>query len=208
MKWRFTIGVVLLALTVRAGAVELNPVCHTLYQQFNLPNLTYENVGKIADMMHDNECWPVLQGVPIQAASAEPELPAITDCASLAPHIVQMTRDQATETKPSIVKLYGIRGLDLEFCKKTGLLFEMPSADGKTVLTLDARVHNMMSDEFIGACGIAAGAAESHEGPKKVLNCVGTAKYTFGYSGDQERYFYLERFADGDEFLGISALRR
>ena len=39
---------------------ELNPVCHTLYEQFNLPNLTYENVGRIADMMHENKCWPVL----------------------------------------------------------------------------------------------------------------------------------------------------
>ena len=94
MIWRIVASILLLALCTRAQAeFELNPQCHKLYELFNLPNLTYEDVGKIADKMHENTCWPVLQGIEIVPVAAKPATPpAITDCESLAHHIVQMTR--------------------------------------------------------------------------------------------------------------------
>ena len=215
MIWRTAASAFLLAFCIRAWAIELDPACHRLYEMFNLPNLTYEDVGKIADKMHENECWPVLQGVDLGSTDGDTPIPAITDCSSLVPHIVQMTKNQATQANPAILKLYGIRELDVEFCKKTGLVFEMPSADGKTTLVTDARTRNMMTDEFANACygvirakttGVLTDPTSGK--PHKVLNCVGTAKYASGYSGDQPRYFYLERFSDGEEFFGISALYR
>lgn len=195
------------------NAFELKPECHKLYEMFNLPNLTYEDVGKIADKMHENTCWPVLQGVDLGSADGDMSIPTITDCSSLVPHIVQMTQNQATRSNPAILKLYGVSELDVQFCKKTGLVFEMPSADGKATLVTDARTRNMMTDEFVNACyGVirakTTGGPTSGSKPHKVLNCVGTAKYAFGYSGDEPRYFYLERFSDGEEFFGISALYR
>lgn len=61
-RHRTILGVLMMVLGVRAWAVELNPVCHTLYEQFGQSNLSYEDVGKIADEMHANVCWPALQG--------------------------------------------------------------------------------------------------------------------------------------------------
>ena len=175
---------------------------------FNLPDLTYEDVGKIADKMHENKCWPVLQG--LQEVSAQ-SLPTITDCASLAPHIVQMTRDQDAQSNPAIIKLYGVKALDLDSCKQRGVLFSMRStANDPITWVLNVRAINMMTEKFVSACGNIVGRehplALTGAKPTNVLSCVGTAKYAFGYAQDEPRYFYLEKFSDGEEFFGISSL--
>ena len=110
---KMLLAAICMGMAVQAhGVFELNPECPKLYDMFNLPNLSYEDVGKIADKMHEKECWPVLQGL------IELDTPSntITDCASLAPHIVQMTKDQATESNPAIAKLYGVKALDQKTC--------------------------------------------------------------------------------------------
>ena len=48
--------------SISAKAFELDPICHQLYGLFQMPDLTYEDVGKIADRMHQNNCWPAMQG--------------------------------------------------------------------------------------------------------------------------------------------------
>lgn len=190
--------------TVARGESALNPTCYKLYEMFNLPNLSYEDVGKIADKMHENTCWPVLQGVEIGEAPAEQSLPAITDCSSLAPHIVQMTQNQATESNPAIIKLYGVKTLDQETCG--AYFFKHP--DG----WLGFLAGTTPAKRFFKACGRAMGASTeglfpSQPGdPVAVLDCMGTARYTFGYAQDEPRYFYLERFPDGEEFFGVSPL--
>ena len=206
--------------SLSASAFELNARCHELYELFGHTSLTYEAVGKIADEMHDNQCWPVLQGVEIQSASMEPSSTpspaAATDCSSLAPHIVQMTRDQATQSRPSILLLHSVKKLSAEFCDKLGVYLKVLTQvedNLELVPMINPRAADTMTEEFISSCAKAIDIENPYAtsglgtDASKILNCVGTAKYAFGYSGDQPRYFYLERFPDGQEFYGIAAVR-
>ena len=185
-----------------AWAADLDPECHRLYEFFNQPNLTYEDVGKIADKMHEAQCWPILMGLADDSSGNELP-PLINDCNSLAPHVVQMTKDQAGENNPAIIKLYGVQALDAQFCSGKFLKNER----GELLLS---RVWPDMG--FYKTCGLLMDAPTFFTGPAKVgdptkvLNCIGTARYEYGYAQDEERYFYLERFPDGEEFLGISPL--
>ena len=190
------------ASAVAQGESALNPTCYKLYEMFNLPNLSYEDVGKIADQMHENKCWPVLQGIEVSEARAEQSLPTITDCASLATHIVQMTRDQTNQTNPGIVRIYGVKALDASTCGKS--FFK----DNEGRLNFLGRY--MPEENFYTACGPLMGASTEGlfrsvpGGPTKILNCMGTVRYAFGHDQDEPRYFYLERFPDGEEFFGVS----
>ena len=90
-------------------AVELPPMCRQLYQIYTSAELTYEAVGKLADKMHENNCWPALQGLlvfePEAPASA---LPEVVDCPTLGQHIVDWSRRDYSESDPDwvILKLY------------------------------------------------------------------------------------------------------
>ena len=105
MKWWAVLPVV--ALAIDAVAFDLDPACHRYYQMFQMPDLTYENVGKIADKMHDDNCWPVLQGLlPVEesAASIEQSLPSCLDLAN------------QVATYDSILKVFDVRPLRREDC--------------------------------------------------------------------------------------------
>ena len=190
-----------------ASAVELHPQCHRLYEMFNLPDLIYDDVGKIADKMHENGCWPVLQGL-MPAAAVETQLPDITNCDSLAPHIVQMTQDQTTPTNPSVVKLSGVRSLDREFCVFMGVVEGSEAVQEEPKFWLNYSYSQRVPADFFNACAGVIGAKNAYavpgEKPMRPLECRGTAKYTVGQ--DRAVYFYVERFSDGDEFVGISPI--
>ena len=177
MHW---FGVLLLTSWTYASAMDLVPECYSYYEMFNAEGLTYEEVGQIADQMHEKNCWPTLQG--LLETEQIPELPPITDCDSLVPHIVQMTVDQATVDSPAMMKLSSIERLNRQAdCLK--LL--MPSA-----LTSEAKAS---SEEY---------CANKVEGI--VLDCTGTARFP---NGKPLVRFYLERDPDGDEFVGYSSSR-
>ena len=59
-------GVVLLVLTVlipNVNAIKLDTVCHEYYEMIQVPGLTYEDVGRIAEAMYHGQCWPAMQGL-------------------------------------------------------------------------------------------------------------------------------------------------
>ena len=66
---------------------------------------------------------------------------------------------------------------------------------------------------FYHSCGLIMGSGQgqfkgSPSDPVAVLDCVAKARYAFGYVTDEMRYFYLERFPDGEEMFGIAPLMR
>ena len=187
---RLLMGVLLLVGWPHVPAVELDSDCYSYYQLFNAEDLTYEEVGQIADKMHEKECWPALQGLLDTEPPPAPELstlPPINDCNSLVPHIVQMTVDQETEAKPAMMKLSLLDRLDgFNACLQYGL---------------DYAVQNgTLTDPY----GLARELEQTCAGDEKVIRCVGTGRFPYG---KRLLHFYLERDTDGDEFIGYSSLQ-
>ena len=183
---RLLMGVLLLATWTPALAVTLDPDCYRYYELFNAEGLTYEEVGKVADKMHEKNCWPALQGLLDTEPPLVPELsqlPPITDCNSLIPHIVQMTVEQETEDNPAMLKLSLKERVDMQAVRMACLELMMPSA-----LTDQAKAG---VEEYCGK-----------KGEGIVLECEGTARFP---NGKKRVRFYLERDEDGDEFIGYSA---
>ena len=178
MHW---FGVLLLAIWTQASAVDLNPECYRYYELFNAEGLTYEEVGQLADKMHEKECWPALQELLETEQTAE--LPPITDCNSLVPHIVQMTVDQATVDSPAMIKLSSVETLDMQSSCVESLMS----------MSIDQSAKRRRD--------IERGCAEREKG--KILQCVGTARFPYG---KKRMRFYLERDEDGDEFIGYVSL--
>ena len=159
---RLMLGILLLA-GLPAQAVTLDPDCYRYYEIFNAEGLTYEEVGKVADKMHEKNCWPALQGLldtEPPPASELSQLPPITDCNSLVPHIVQMTVEQETEDNPAMLKLSLLDRLDgYEACMKYGM---------------DHAVNNStLNDPY----GFAQYLGQACAGDDKVIRCVGTARF-------------------------------
>lgn len=186
---RLLLGALLLATWTPALAVTLDPDCYRYYEIFNAEGLTYEEVGKVADRMHEKQCWPALQGLLDAEPPSAPELsplPPITDCNSLVPHIVQMTVDQATEDNPAMMKL--------------SLLGSMHSQEACVQYGMDHAVSNgTLSDPY----GLAQYLGQACAGDDMVIRCVGTGRFP---AGKELLHFYLERDSDGDEFIGYSSM--
>ena len=178
---RLLMGVLLLSGWTHAPAMNLDPDCYRYYEIFNAEGLTYEEVGKVADQMHEKECWPALQGL-LDSEPAASELPPITDCNSLVPHIVQMTVDQATVDSPAMMKLSSVERLDMRAACVESLSASAISNEAKA--------------------GVEEMCAEKGKG--KVLDCAGTARFP---AGKRLVRFYLERAEDGDEFIGYSSVQ-
>ena len=82
--------------------------CHQLYELFRATE-TYEDAGMVAEKMDNEGCWPAVQAGPAAPEPEASQLPAITDCETLAPHIVQMTEDQASTGNPVILRMYDVK---------------------------------------------------------------------------------------------------
>lgn len=173
----YRLGALLLSLWTQAWAVDLHPECYIYYEQYNASELTYEEVGQLADKMHEKGCWPVLQGL-LETEQSE-ALPPITDCTSLVPHIVQMTVDQATANTPAMMKLSSLGRLgDMNSCLR---------------YVNKGIVNHAIATSFVETCAV----------DDKVIHCIGHARFPYGKKVVR---FYLERDSDGDEFIGYSSL--
>lgn len=187
---RIASSILMPALATSVWAIELNPECHKLYEMFNLPNLSYEDVGKIADKMHENTCWPVLQGVEI-TPSSHAKLTAATACDELASVITKASED--------VVRMYGITQLSRADCRKSFFKDEQ----GR----LNWLGRRQPDEYFYKACGPLLDATTeglhptTPGAPVQVLSCLGTVRFVS--SNDEWRYFYLERFPDGEEYWGF-----
>ena len=84
--------------------------CHQYYELFRATE-TYEDAGMVAEKMDNEGCWPAVQAGPAVPEPETSQLPAITDCETLAPHIVQMTEEQASTGNPVILRLYDVKPL-------------------------------------------------------------------------------------------------
>ena len=104
MKLLLAVMIMNLALATDAKAFELDPQCRQHYEAFKNPNLTYEQVGRLADKMHEADCWPVLQGL----LETEPEAASLTNCQDLA--------SQLAESNTSMLKVFDARPLRRQDC--------------------------------------------------------------------------------------------
>ena len=195
--WRI---VAMALLPISAMAFELDPICHQYYDLFKMSDLTYEDVGKIADKMHEKNCWPALQGLTNQ----ETQMPVALDCNTLADDIAQQS--------PDIVRIYSIEPLSAKFCAQSLRMFK--DSDGE--LGYFPTSTEPMDIGLYSACGPLMGAStarlenltrqasrqpSARGRPDRVLNCTGTS-----YGDDALIYFYLDRFPDGEEYWGVIPL--
>ena len=99
MKWW---AMLLAALVFNSEAFELDPICHQYYDLFQMPNLSYEDVGKLADKMHESNCWPAMQGLLPAEESAMNLSQSLPSCRDLANQVA---------TYDSILKVFDARPL-------------------------------------------------------------------------------------------------
>ena len=196
MRW----WIVLLALAmlpVSAGAVDLDPICHEYYQTFKTPNLTFENAGRIADEMEQNNCWPALQNLGDQ--HAHQQAPTDWDCTALADDIVQQT--------PDIVRIYRIKPIDAEFCTENLNMFK--DSQGRLnwvgsgppdmgLYSVCGPLVGASTDQLEGITGQSA-----QDGPDRVLHCIGTS---YGIGFDEVLYFLPGPLPGWSGVLGLHSV--
>ena len=178
--------------SISAKAFELDPICHQLYGLFQMPDLTYEDVGKIADRMHQNNCWPAMQGLTPDMSSAPPP---ITDCDSLRTAVWDYGR--TLDEKPSWhwIKLY--TAAPVSIINDAEKLQNLKNA--RAIQTLAAAT-NRHAGIFEGRGKYDAILDGLVAGSTRVLECEAQVR-TVG-NGAIELYMYLDRDADGEELFG------
>ena len=184
---RLLIGVMLFVGCTHVPAVELAPECYRYYEFFNAEGLTYEEVGKIADKMHEKNCWPAMQGLlDTEPIAPEVMLPDIVNCNTLAQHIVQMTVNRATADSPALMKLEG-GNLTTDAC-------------------VQISIGNPLYGEFLDSCTalgeITFGSitlASTAATTDKVINCLGLGRFPYVKKAVN---YYLQRDSTGGEFIG------
>ena len=205
MKWA---GLAALAmLSINAKAFDLHPNCHQLYEMFGMPNISYEDVGKIADSMHENNCWPALQGLLADGSTKDTTNPVSSSCGDLAADI--------TNQMDHIARIYGAQTLDLGFCESRGVgreAFQMAAIG--YVLSGKSVENDMTNAEFHAACGLMLGATakdlraltlidiEQPGRPDRVMDCTGIV-----YPDNTAIHFYLDRFPDGEQLWSYEVLQ-
>ena len=195
MRW-WIIPRVLVILPASVGAVDLNSICHELYAAFQAPNLTYEDAGKIADHMQYNNCWPAMQGSGTQQTSTDE-----WTCASLAQAIAQ----QSGEVK----RIFGVKPVDAAFCEDKFILgigdhkadelgfWTTDPVNNRPDMELTALCSSLLGIPYTNLRNIFGAPPSERGGPIRVLHCAGTF-----YGDSKVRYFWLDRFPDGEEHWG------
>ena len=187
---RFLLAVVLVTYWVHSPAIKLDPKCHELYAQFNQPNLPYEVAGQLAGSMHEAQCWPVLMGIDVGAPTSI--LPAITNCATLRPHIMEFGAKYDNDPGWHWIKLYEAEAIavinDKELITAMAMHRRIALHRGQ-----DPNLkYGVLLDETLPA------------GVTRVLECEAQVRTTS--NGMQLLYLYLDRDADGEEFYGFMYL--
>ena len=190
-------GAVLLGLTmmvtVNVRGVELNPTCHRLYEMFQMSDLTYEDVGKIADHMHKNNCWPAMQGIVPDTALNAP--PPITDCTSLRAAVWDLGSARDNDSQWHWIKLYPATPVSI--INDPERLKNLQNARGIRTL---AAATNRHAGIFEGRGKYDALLDDLIAGSTRVLECEAQVR-TVGH-GAVQLYMYLDRDADGEELYG------
>ena len=178
---------VLLAFGMNVKAAELNPICHTLYNQFTQGNLPYEVAGQLAGSMYEAQCWPILMG--LEVATAPPNvLPAITSCETLRPHIMEFGAKYDNDPGWHWVKLYVPEAINVINDKE--LLAAM--AMHRRVALHRGQDPNLKYGALLDSM--------LPKGVTRVLECEAQVR-TAG-NGMHLLYLYLDRDSDGEEFYG------
>ena len=187
---------VLIMLVPNANAIDLDPACHQYYQMFQMPDLTYEDVGKIADKMQEKQCWPAMQGSLPMEESPATTANGLPSCEYLAEHLVS--------TSDNIRKLLGVRpmvradcGADEDYpgvaesvLAEYGVVSRLHYDDGSgTVILKIPECHLLVRDPT------RLSEQRSDLGFRPV-NCRGKIVYTDGRKAGL--YFYMEQYSDGD----------
>ena len=170
----------LLVVSSQGWTADLDPECWEAYDHFTRAGYAgdFYNAGRAAATMYDMQCWPALQG-----SSDSTELSPVTDCESLAPRVVNMINDQASnQGSPKVLKVYNVKEMDNDTANKVLLNVAMRG--------LDMYAHNPI-------------AANPPEGVR-VHNC--TAEVRFEQGPMVLIQMYLDRDPDGQEFIGMSNL--
>ena len=182
MKW-WVAAMVLFSISAKAS--ELNPVCHQLYEMFQMPDLTYEDVGKIADHMHKNNCWPALQETASDNASAPP---LITDCASLRAAVWDLGATGDKDSSWHWIKLYDAKPISIvNNGEAIGGILRQRSIARKNPGFPRSKYDALLDTVLV-------------EGSTRVLECEAQVN-TIGH-GAIWLYLYLDRDSDGEELYG------
>ena len=218
MKWW---AVLLAALAPNSWAFDLDPVCHQYYQMFQMPDLTYENVGKLADRMHESNCWPAMQGL-LETKPQASTTTGLPSCEALAETLIGMSTNVAKlfEARPMVTSDCGSIP---EYCRDPKYLSSDDIGDhdaerkqrwidrrrrectrGITQVPSDLRYSPHVGSRVILSlpqCDLLVNdpLRLSKQAPKlgfRPVNCRGKIVYTD--SSKAGLYFYMEQYSDGD----------
>ena len=195
MRWCV---VLLVALVTNAKAFELDPVCHEYYEMIQSPDLTYEDVGRIAEAMYQNNCWPAMQQTPpAQTAGGLPS------CEYLAEQLVSMS--------DNVRKLFEVRPMRESDCGELFYDCEQPDRAGKDYCTREVgnsvipiadtgwTLTLAQCDLLVSNPVLLANQQPKHGLPSigfRPVNCRGKILYADGSKSGF--YFYMEEYSDGD----------
>lgn len=224
MKWWAVLFVALIT-NPNARASDLNPICHQLYEMFQMPDLTYEDVGKIADHMHKNNCWPAMQAStsPLQATGGLPS------CEALSEQLVSSTTNVrgVFEVRPLTQEDCGeIGGMCTQFpehwagdpkCTREGAasVIPIPGTERNTHgwnPTIRAWVPTRTAEYLtLSQCDLlvsnpARVPAQIPDFPHRPVNCRGKIIYNKGTRSGF--YLYLEQYVDGQQHVGGINIKR
>ena len=178
-----------------AKGPALDPICHEYYQMIQSPDLTYEDVGRIAEAMYHKQCWPAMHGETPPLAQTAGGLPS---CEYLAEQLVSMS--------DGIRKLFEVRPMTQEDCGRLSKGCEnipnhrdcdreiwpsaIPMGDTTGWGSLSLSQCNLLVDDP---------ALVADQLPKfglRPVNCRGKILYADGSKSGF--YFYMEQYSDGD----------
>ena len=191
MKWCTALFVVLI-INLNTNAFELDPICHQYYEMIQNPDLTYEDVGRIAEAMYHKQCWPAMQEETPPLAQTAGGLPS---CEYLA--------EQLVSGSTNIAKLFGVRPMTREDCPGEGLAdVNLARADTRMSKLRYNPGHGFDVWLTLAECTLlvsnpAQFAEQRPELGLRPVNCRGKIVYADGSKSGF--YLYMEQYSDGDQ---------
>ena len=179
-------------------ASTLDPICHQYYEMIQSPDLTYEDVGRIAEAMYHKQCWPGLHG----------ETPPLVQTACGLPSCEYLA-EQLVNGSTNIRKLFDVRPMVGEDCGELHSSCRYPGhADNdyctrehgnSVILIADKGLHTQYL--ALAQCDLlvdnpALVADQRPDFGFRPVNCRGKILYADGSKSGF--YFYMEQYSDGD----------
>ena len=164
-----------------AKGPALDPICHQYYEMIQSPDLTYEDVGRIAEAMYHKQCWPAMHG----------ETPPLAQTAGGLPSCEYLS-EKLVNGSTNIRKLFDVRPMVGEDC-----VGGENATTGKVFGGLTIAPNYLDLEE----CQLLVNAPErlANKLPEiglRPVNCRG--KILYDDSSKSGFYFYMEQYSDGD----------